>query len=589
MVADASHLPWLGAVPLGDGRVRFRVWAPDARQAVLVLDGQRHAMLAETDGCFVVALPCQAGARYHYLFDNDVRVPDPVSRWQPDGVHGDSTVLDADAYVWQTHDWRGRPWHESVIYELHAGTCGGYRGICAQLPQLAAWGITAIELMPLSQFPGERNWGYDGVLPYAPAAAYGHPDELKALIDQAHALGISVLLDVVYNHFGPDGNYLHRYASAFFRDDIATPWGEAIDFRVEPVQRYFIDNALMWLQDYRFDGLRLDAVHAIRPRGFLDLLRKQLRNRLPADRHVHLILENEANQASLLSDDGYTAQWNDDFHNALHVLMTGEQEGYYRGFSNDPAAQLARVLEQGFAYQGEHTPDGHPRGEPSAHLPPSRFVVFLQNHDQIGNRAHGDRLNTLVSEAAMRAATALVALSPMIPMFFMGEPWGCRAPFLFFTDYPPPLDEQVREGRRREFVQFAAFTDAASRATIPDPNAPTTFQRSIADIGQAQQAEGCRWAEWFAGLLSLRRQQLVPRLDRARAMHARVIGDGALEAWWSLGDTRLRIAFNFGNAPVALQQLPDAQLLHAENVGRPSLGSDLPPNGFIAELFGSAP
>ncbi|MEE7561108.1 malto-oligosyltrehalose trehalohydrolase, partial [Xanthomonas sp. Kuri4-2] len=396
-----------------------------------------------------------------------------------DGVHGASAVQPADGHAWRQRDWQGRPWNEAVIYELHVGACGGYAGVQAQLPQLAAMGITAIELMPLSAFPGAHNWGYDGVLPYAPAAAYGTPDELKALVDAAHAHGLMVLLDVVYNHFGPDGNYLGQYAAAFFNEDKPTPWGAAIDFRQPAVQAYFIDNARMWLEEYRFDGLRLDAVHAITPNDFLDTLREAIAAGTAPGRHVHLVLENEANQASRLAA-GYTAQWNDDFHNALHVLLTGEAEGYYGAFADAPAEHLARVLGEGFAYQGQPDPRGHVRGEPSAHLAPDKFVVFAQNHDQIGNRARGERLTELVPAARLRAALALTALTPMIPLFFMGEPWGARQPFLFFTDFAPPLDEAVREGRRREFAHFAAFADAATRQTIPDPNARSTFEASRA-------------------------------------------------------------------------------------------------------------
>ncbi len=339
------------------------------------------------------------------------------------------------------------------------------------------------------------------MLPYAPAAAYGSPQELKALVDAAHAHGLSVLLDVVYNHFGPDGNYLHQYAPEFFRGDAPTPWGEAIDFRQPAVQRYFIDNAVMWLREYRFDGLRLDAVHAIVPDTFLDQLREAIAVAIPAQRHVHLVLENERNQASLLAR-GYTAQWNDDFHNALHVLLTGETEGYYAAFADDPTAHLARVLSEGFAFQGERDARGHVRGEPSAGLSPDHFVIFAQNHDQIGNRALGERLRTLVPAPRLRAALALTALTPMIPLFFMGEPWGAHQPFLFFTDFQPPLDEIVREGRRREFARFTAFSDPAVRAHIPDPNAEATFRASHTPIEEADEGEGARWSSWFAHLLA---------------------------------------------------------------------------------------
>ncbi|SEM56857.1 maltooligosyl trehalose hydrolase [Pseudoxanthomonas sp. GM95] len=562
--AAQAGRPWLGAMPAGEGRTRFRLWAPDAREVLLELaDGARHRLQRHDDGSFDITLAVRPGARYRYRIDGRDPVPDPASRWQPDGVHGHSVVVDPHAYTWQHAAWQGRPWRETVLYELHVGTCGGYAGVMAQLPQLVALGITAIELMPLNEFPGRRNWGYDGVLPYAAESAYGSPDELKALIDAAHGHGLMVFLDAVYNHFGPEGNYLHQYAETFFNADAPTPWGPAIDFRLEAVQRYFIDNALMWLHEYRFDGLRLDAVHAIVPNDFLETLRQAIYASVPAGRHVHLVLENEANQAFRLAD-GYTAQWDDDFHNALHVLLTGEEEGYYAGFSDDPTAHLARVLGEGFAYQGQADHRGHRRGEPSGHLPPTKFVVFAQNHDQIGNRAKGDRLSTLIAPEALRAALALTALTPMIPLFFMGEPWGAREPFLFFTDYAPPLDEAVREGRRKEFAHFAAFADEAARASIPDPNLPATFEASKSDIAASRQGEGAAFAQWFAGLMALRQARLVPALDDARMLGAQVLAPGAIVARWALGTRELQVEFNFGKADIPAPPAAGA-LLHAEN------------------------
>ncbi|WP_345781874.1 malto-oligosyltrehalose trehalohydrolase [Stenotrophomonas sp. HITSZ_GD] len=567
----------LGAWATRAGHTGFRLWAPHARDVALVLEGVDVTMHAEAGGSFFVELAVAEGTRYRFRVDDGEPVPDPASRWQPDGVHGPSAVLFAD-YDWQHPAWMGRPWPEAVLYEVHVGACGGYAGVQAQLPALAAMGITALELMPVAQFAGTRNWGYDGVLPYAPAAAYGEPRALKALVDAAHAQGLMVLLDVVYNHFGPDGNYLHAYAPGFFREDAPTPWGAAIDFRQPAVQRYFIDNALMWLREYRFDGLRLDAVHAIVPTEFLDQLRDAIADALPAGRHVHLVLENERNQASLLAR-GYTAQWNDDFHNALHVLLTGETEGYYGAFADDPLAHLARVLGEGFAFQGEATAAGHARGEPSGTLSPDHFVVFAQNHDQIGNRAMGERLSTLLPAPRLRAALALTALTPMIPLFFMGEPWGARQPFLFFTDFAPPLDEAVREGRRREFAHFAAFADAQARARIPDPNAASTFTASQAPIEEAAHGEGARWTGWFTQLMALRRRWLVPGLQQARALPVRRLGPGALAAGWQLPHGQWHVAFNFG--PAAVPMPAGAQcLLLAEHVdtGRPML----PVDSFIA-------
>ncbi|MEA9730285.1 malto-oligosyltrehalose trehalohydrolase [Xanthomonas campestris pv. incanae] len=579
MIERNVTTPAWGAWPAGDGQVRFALWAPDAHTVEVIFDsGERAALQRQDDGFFSGVVACALDARYRYRVDGQTPVPDPASRWQPDGVHGSSAVQRVGGYHWTHTQWQGRPWDEAVIYELHVGACGGYAGVQAQLPQLAAMGITAIELMPLSAFPGAHNWGYDGVLPYAPAEAYGTPDELKALIDAAHGHGLMVLLDVVYNHFGPDGNYLGSYASAFFNEDKPTPWGAAIDFRKPPVQRYFLDNALMWLHEYGFDGLRLDAVHAITPNAFLDTLRETIEASLPAGRHVHLVLENEANQASQL-DRGYTAQWDDDFHNALHVLLTGEEEGYYAAFADQPTQHLARVLGEGFAYQGQPDPRGHVRGEPSGALPPHKFVIFAQNHDQIGNRACGERLSVLVSPQRLRAALALTALTPMIPLFFMGEPWGATQPFLFFTDFGPPLDDAVREGRRREFAHFAAFADPAKRETIPDPNSHATFAASRAPIEDAAHGDGAQWAAWFQALLGVRRQWLVPGLAQARALRASVLADGAVTATWELPGGLWHIAFNVGAEAVPLPPLR-GRVAHAENVAADA--QTLPTDSFIA-------
>ncbi len=318
-----------GAIMLDAQHTRFALWAPDAFYVSVELqDGRSVAMLPQANGWFETEIKCPAGTRYRYNIDGEMDVPDPASRAQASDVHGWSLVVDPLAYEWRHHPWQGRPWHEAVIYELHVGALGGFAAVEQHLPRLAELGVTAIELMPLAQFPGERNWGYDGVLPYAPHAAYGSPEQLKHLIDSAHEHGLAVLLDVVYNHFGPDGNYLGQYAKDFFQQDVHTPWGAGIDFERREVRDFFLDNALMWLLDYRFDGLRLDAVHAIDNPGFLRELAHRVRQQVDIGRHVWLVLENELNQASLLKHD-FDAQWNDDFHNVLHVLLTGETDAYY--------------------------------------------------------------------------------------------------------------------------------------------------------------------------------------------------------------------------------------------------------------------
>ncbi|MDU9393374.1 malto-oligosyltrehalose trehalohydrolase [Pseudomonas sp. zfem002] len=541
-----------GALVEDGQRTRFALWAPDARSVELELDGASFSMAPEADGWFRLNRRCPLGALYRYRIDGELSVPDPASRFQPQGVHGPSQVRAPQRYPWRNHTWRGRPWREAVIQELHVGLLGGYAGVMAELPRLAALGITAIELMPINQFPGERNWGYDGVLPFAPQHSYGTPEALMALIDRAHDLGLMVLLDVVYNHFGPDGNYLQRYARGFFREDRQTPWGAAIDFRRAEVRDFFIENALMWLSDYRFDGLRLDAVHAIDDPGFLRALSSAVRQHCAEQRHCWLVLENEANQAQLL-EQAFDGQWNDDGHNTLHVMLTDEREGYYADFQQ-PTARLARCLGEGFVYQGETSHLGTPRGEPSAHLPPSAFVLFLQNHDQTGNRALGERLPLLCSPQALRAATTLLLLAPMIPLLFMADEWACEQPFLFFTDHHDALADAVREGRRAEFKGFAAFADAQQRERIPDPNALRTFL----DSRPMRNAHSAGHEALYRELLQLRHAHIVPRLDGSHALGAEVIGDKAISARWRLGDgSELRIDLNLGAAPVHAP-LPDS-------------------------------
>lgn len=574
----SAAVPQWGAHEDEAGEWEFGVWAPAARSLELLLQDRVVPMQAGPEGWFHLRLPAEVGMRYRYRIDGDQTLPDPASRWQPEGLSGPS-ALQRDAFDWQCVHWRGRPWREAVIYEVHVGAAGGsYTAVREQLPQLAALGFTAIELMPLATFPGTRNWGYDGVLQFAPSAAYGTPDELKALVDAAHGLGLMVLLDVVYNHFGPEGNPLPALAPAFFRHDVRTPWGDAVDFRRPEVARFFIDNALMWLQEYRFDGLRLDAVHAMRPTGFLDALRAQLRTALPG-RDVLLVLENERNQASLLAA-GFTAQWNDDFHNALHALLTGEHEGYYGDFADDPSGRLRRVLAEGFAWQGEINGSGHARGEPSGGISPRQFVVFAQNHDQVGNRAQGERLLMLVGPRRTALAMALTALTPMIPLFFLGEPWGARTPFLFFTDYGPPLAAQVREGRRAEFAHFSGFQDAARRALIPDPNAAQTLEHSQAHWPSPDDPDAAGWLAWFRELLAVRARHLTAE-GEVRPLGAEVVAPGVLRAGWQLPGAQWWIAFNAGTTAASVT-LPEGREVF--RLGAGSAEGQLEPDGFYAVL-----
>jgi len=542
--------PRHGAILRRDGKVDFAIWAPSVETLVLELDGADRPMEKAESGWFTAVADAAAGTKYKFRTQDGMSFPDPASRAQAGDVHDASVIVDHGAYRWRNTQWRNRPWHEAVIYELHPGAMGGFAGIRLRLGEIASLGVTAVELMPVADFPGKHNWGYDGVLPYAPDAAYGSPDELRALVDDAHGLGLMVFLDVVYNHFGPDGAYIHAVAKPFFDEGVHTPWGAAIDFKKPEVGEFFIENAVMWLTEYRFDGLRFDAVHAISPPDFLPRMAEAIRARVA--RPVHLVLENEENKSSILRTSpaapGFDAQWTDDFHHCLHVLLTGEREGYYEDFQ-DPARQLARVLSEGFAYQGETPPHyGRPRGEPSKDLPTTAFVVCLQNHDQTGNRAMGERLAALADPRALRAATALMLLSPFIPLLFMGEEWGTHTPFLFFTDHHEELAGLVREGRRREFAHFPAFQDDARRALIPDPNAATTFTASIPDPAEGARAGHRGILHATRALLDLRAAKIVPGIPGAQSAGAELLGERAVRASWELGNGKtLTIESNFSH------------------------------------------
>jgi malto-oligosyltrehalose trehalohydrolase len=570
-VVRAHDMPF-GAWVDGES-VRFRLWAP-AASSVELLTGEDDAPAGDLGsrggGWWETVLPLGAGTRYRYRIDGNHVVPDPASRHQPMDVHGPSEVIDPHEFRWSDADWAGRPWEQAVVYELHAGAIGGSRGfdgVRERLDWLAHLGVTAIELMPLSDFPGRRNWGYDGVLPFAPHSSYGRPETLKRLVAEAHERGLMVLLDVVYNHFGPEGNYLHLYAPPFFNPRARTPWGDAINLDgrdSETVRDFFVHNALYWLEEYHLDGLRIDAVHALHDASspsFLDELAQRVRRGPGAERHVHLVLENHGNEASLLerrTDGGphrYDAQWNDDAHHALHVLLTGEASGYYAEFAAEPVRHLARALAEGFAWQGEVSPyTGAPRGEASGHLPPTAFVNFLQNHDQIGNRAFGERLSVLADPPALEAAAAVLLLAPAVPMLFMGEEFGCRRPFPFFCDFGPELARAVTEGRRREFERFPEFRDASLRERIPDPNAVDTFERAVLDWDEARVAQAVAHAERYRELLGLRRREIVPRLAGCRGGRSsyQLASRGAFKVEWRMGDgSLLSLVANLGPEAVS--------------------------------------
>jgi maltooligosyltrehalose trehalohydrolase len=506
----------------------------------------------------------KVGGFYRFVLPDERRVPDPASRFQPRDVEGPSELVDLSTWVWTDSGWAGKAWHDAVLYELHVGTFtreGTFSATIDKLDYLADLGITTLELMPVADFPGKRNWGYDGVLLYAPDSAYGRPEELKALIEAAHSRGLMVIQDVVYNHFGPAGNYLPLYAPLFFTGRHKTPWGAAVNFDsqgCEAVREFVIQNALYWLNDFHFDGLRLDAVHAIvdeSPTHILEELAERVR--AGVNREVHLILENENNHSRYLEQGAsarprlFTAQWNDDVHHVLHTAVTGERQGYYGDYTGD-TEKLGRALAEGFAFQGEIMPyRGDKRGQPSAQLRPTAFVAFLQNHDQIGNRAFGERISVLTTAAAVRAAAAVYLLLPQIPMLFMGEEWNATEPFPFFCDFGPGLADAVREGRREEFSQFPEFRDPERRKNIPDPQAESTFESAKLrwdDITGASQVE---WRKWHQRILTTRREHVVPMMMKiTRGGKYRVIGPSAVEVHWQAGDAELILSANLSAAIV---------------------------------------
>lgn len=542
----------------------FSLWAPRQTRLGLEIKGEPALipMQPRDGGWFEACVPARAGCLYRFVLEDGQPVPDPASRFQPDDVHGFSEVIDADAHPWADAGWRGRPWHEAVIYEMHIGTFtpeGTFAAAAGKLEHLATLGVTAIEVMPVADFPGKRSWGYDGVLPYAPDSAYGRPEAFKAFIDAAHHHGMMVLLDVVYNHLGPEGNYLPLY-SAFFTAKHKTPWGDAInydDLDSEPVRAFMVENAVYWIQEFHLDGLRLDATHEIRDSGPQHLLEEMAAavRAAVSDRPVHLVLENEENDPVRLAGDdpsSFTAQWNDDVHHVLHTAVTGESAGYYGDYAAQPGL-LARALAEGFAFQGQMMAyRGSARGAPSAHLPPQAFIAFLQNHDQVGNRAFGDRITAIARPEAVRAAAATYLLSPQIPMLFQGEEWAASQPFPFFCDFGSELADAVREGRRAEFARFPEFADPATRARIPDPVSEATFLSAKLDWKALDQPQHAAWLGWYQRILSVRRDvvmPLLPGIGSGGTHH--VTPGGVIEVvWTAAGGHRLLLAANLSDQAV---------------------------------------
>ena len=564
-----------GAELLADGQARFRLWAPSCDSIGLLLEPADAAlpMNAGADGWHELVTAAAAGQRYRFVLPDGMQVPDPASRFQPEDTHGPSEIIDPAGFVWPDGSWAGRPWHETVLYELHVGSFtseGTFRAAIDKLDHLVALGVTALEIMPVADFPGGRNWGYDGVLLYAPDSSYGRPEDFKALVAAAHARGLSVLLDVVYNHFGPDGNYLPVYAKPFFTERHHTPWGAAINYDGEgsrAVREFVIHNALYWIEEFNLDGLRLDAVHAIiddsKPHLLTELAERV--RRLAGARPVHLLLENEENEASKLArtEDGapqaFTAQWNDDVHHVLHTAASGESSGYYADYNGD-TARLARALAEGFAFQGEMMPyREEPRGEPSGHLPPGAFVAFIQNHDQIGNRAFGDRLPGFADARRLRAVAAIYLLLPQVPMLFMGEEWAAAQPFPFFCDFEGELAEAVRTGRRKEFARFPEFQDPAARERIPDPQAEATFASAKLAWDDIAKPGHAAWLAWYKAVLKVRTAaivKLIPAIGGGATSHE-VLGDGVVAVRWQATEGRtLLLAANLSDHPAS--NLPEA-------------------------------
>jgi maltooligosyltrehalose trehalohydrolase len=505
----------LGATPHDTGTT-FRVWAPRCRTVDVVIEGRRpEPLTAGADGLFERTIGgLGAGTRYQYRLDGERYRPDPVSRFQPEGVHGSSVVVDPDRFTWTDHQsFRGHALGDLVFYEVHVGAftaAGTFEAVVAHLPQLVELGVTALELMPVAEFPGSRNWGYDGVHLYAPQSTYGGPRGLRRLVDAAHGHGLSVFLDVVYNHLGPEGNYLGEYGP-YFTDRYKTPWGSAINFDgpdAAGVRRHFVDNARYWVREFHLDGLRLDAIHSIfdtSPVHVLTELAEAAREEAGRlGRPVHIVAESHDNDRRIVEPAargglGLDAVWSDDFHHAVHVRLTGERGGYYADFAGGRG--LARAVAEGFAYQGEPSEYfGRPRGTPSTDLPGERFVIAIQNHDQVGNRAVGDRLSTVVSFAAVKVAAALLFAAPALPLLFMGEEYGETAPFQFFTSFlDPALVDAVRRGRAAEFARFGW------EGKIPDPSEPATYLRSRLSHALAGAPRHRELYQYYRQWLALRR------------------------------------------------------------------------------------
>ncbi|QTK80582.1 Malto-oligosyltrehalose trehalohydrolase [Agrobacterium tumefaciens] len=523
MMMDAGKYRKWGAQRKQSGETEFTIWAPASAAVRLWLNDAESNMQTAGDGWHHITKPTSAGDRYGFILEDGTRVSDPASHRQEEGPLGPSLIVNHD-FHWKNPDWKGRPWLEAVVYELHVGTFtreGTYAAAAAKLEYLASIGVTVVELMPLATFSGSRGWGYDGVLQFAPQRDYGTPEDLKAFIDEAHGHGLMVLLDVVYNHFGTTGNAIETFAPAFFKQG-GTPWGPAPDFNRAEVRSFFLQNALYWLEAYRFDGLRIDAAdHLAGGDGDVDFLIEMARHvkRTITGRHVHIVTEDARNAASPLtpSSDGLVAvdaEWNDDFHHVIHVATTQEDGGIYEDFANQPYDGLRRSLATGFVYQG------HPRpshkfagsGEPSGHLAPHRFVNFLHNHDQAGNRLRGERLRSLIQRPLFDTLETILLLAPQTPLMFMGDDHGSTNPFFFFSDHPENDREQEIKNRLKQAESFQGELPPDAPQVVLDPNDPHTMQVSTLKWDEAETTEGKLARERMKALLEKRRRYIWPLL-----------------------------------------------------------------------------
>lgn len=563
----------LGAHLLEGGTsTRFRIWTTLAQEVGVKVDGTTYPMQAQGNGIYETILPVQAGARYFFVLDGILR-PDPYARFLPDGVHGAAEVVDLHAYQWQNTDWRGLRLRDCIFYELHIGTFtpeGTYHAAQEKLPYLKELGITAIQLMPLAAFSGRRGWGYDSVSLYAPYSPYGSPTDLMAFIDAAHGLGIGVFLDVVYNHFGPDGNYLPCYAPTYFTDRFSSDWGAGVDYAEPHMRRYITGNARMWLRDYHFDGLRLDATQAMQDDSPVHILR-ELANEVHKLRGTHLLLaEDSRNLPELITADKLDGIWADDFHHEMRVTLTAEQDGYYRPFRGGAAA-LAQVIQKGWTFDGQWWPlDDAPRGKPADALSAENFVFFIQNHDQIGNRPAGDRLHQYGSMTLprFRGASLLLLTLPMTPLIFMGQEWAADSPFPFFSDHHGELGKAVSEGRKKEFGGFASFHGDE----VLDPQAEETYRLAHLDWAEQERGAHAQTLSLYRELIRLRQTDPVLRnRDRAK-LQAGSIGNDLLWVRTQTDAGERVVLWNLSAADLKLDtlplpfELPDGVLLESEAV-----------------------